>query len=627
MSPLSFLSAFALPSFSSVNSYLPTLSLPENIQQKLVSFVLRRTLGRFVQHEGLLGDKVETQVATGRIAFGRLELDPSVRLRTPLSCPLWSELITQAAVQAINTFLPLSLPLTFLHGHIESADIQLPFPNLLSAPLSINLEEIHLTLGLREPFDDGDGEQSVNLGRSVLEVTEEFVAGSLSPREMQDLSASIACRSGTEENQNAEESIYQTPGGFPVPDSGSLTAAPPSTSILASAIENVLSRLQVQVKRVIVTLKLPSEPAYTENVEESDISSTASVSAAVAQAIEIRLERIAYGFDGNNEDLGVRQLKIADVGIWMVTKSSKRIDNSEESLDSVAPGSAGGPRKALRLSPSATLAQSTSMYESAIGSTLTSSGLEHELDPFGSSRGSSSESDDGIQQEDLETQSHCLCSLGQSGLKLILREPGDTLVPTMVDLEVGYVRAAVSDDDVGALATLASAWISRTPFSSEIETVKPSPDLNKTTDVKWTVASIQVMVFSASEGQQGLILGDGDDAEWMLPRQMGLELFLGGLKGLISTDTSRINMDDLQLLWHRAGEETTPANPATLVSLFPKVQDNASSTQNLGNDLPGQPAKHRSTYRSDRPAGATSSALPKSLAVSMGRGSGKRCPG
>lgn len=59
---------------------MPYLSLPENIQQKLVSFVLRRTLGKFVQHDGLLGDKVETQIASGRIAFGRLELDQQVCL-------------------------------------------------------------------------------------------------------------------------------------------------------------------------------------------------------------------------------------------------------------------------------------------------------------------------------------------------------------------------------------------------------------------------------------------------------------------------------------------------------------------------------------------------------------------
>jgi autophagy-related protein 2 len=80
MSPFSFLFNFALPSLSSVNAYLPALSLPENIQQRLVSFVLRRTLGRFVRHDGLLGDKVETQVATGRIAFGHLALDSDVRL-------------------------------------------------------------------------------------------------------------------------------------------------------------------------------------------------------------------------------------------------------------------------------------------------------------------------------------------------------------------------------------------------------------------------------------------------------------------------------------------------------------------------------------------------------------------
>jgi autophagy-related protein 2 len=77
-SMFSFLSAFSLPTLSNFTTYIPGLSLPDNLQKRLVSFVLRRTLGRFVQHDGLLSERVDAQVSSGKLKIQRLDLDHAV---------------------------------------------------------------------------------------------------------------------------------------------------------------------------------------------------------------------------------------------------------------------------------------------------------------------------------------------------------------------------------------------------------------------------------------------------------------------------------------------------------------------------------------------------------------------
>lgn len=70
----SFLSLpFTLPS-------LPSISLPANVQRRFLSFVLRRTLGRFVLPSGLDVERISAQVSEGRVELELLELDSRVWL-------------------------------------------------------------------------------------------------------------------------------------------------------------------------------------------------------------------------------------------------------------------------------------------------------------------------------------------------------------------------------------------------------------------------------------------------------------------------------------------------------------------------------------------------------------------
>jgi len=73
--------------FEFLTSYLPPLSslplpsLPQNLQPRLLSFLLRRAVGNFVKG-GLnttpAGDQVKADLSQGTISVSNLELDPNV---------------------------------------------------------------------------------------------------------------------------------------------------------------------------------------------------------------------------------------------------------------------------------------------------------------------------------------------------------------------------------------------------------------------------------------------------------------------------------------------------------------------------------------------------------------------
>ncbi len=63
---------FALPQ-------LPSISLPANIQRRFLSYVLRRTLGRFVKSGGLDVERIQAQISEGWVEIEGLEIDADVR--------------------------------------------------------------------------------------------------------------------------------------------------------------------------------------------------------------------------------------------------------------------------------------------------------------------------------------------------------------------------------------------------------------------------------------------------------------------------------------------------------------------------------------------------------------------
>lgn len=77
---------FGIPSFLSwpfALPQLPSISLPDNIQRRFLSFVLKRSLGRFVKPGSLDVERIQAQISQGWVEIEGLEVD------TEVSTQLW----------------------------------------------------------------------------------------------------------------------------------------------------------------------------------------------------------------------------------------------------------------------------------------------------------------------------------------------------------------------------------------------------------------------------------------------------------------------------------------------------------------------------------------------------------
>lgn len=91
----SFLPSISLPSLPSLSS-LPQIPIPQNLQNKLLSFLLQKSLGKYLKttdgKEGGLDSKIiETDLSKGEVKILGLELSKEVCLfLSSLSLPVGS---------------------------------------------------------------------------------------------------------------------------------------------------------------------------------------------------------------------------------------------------------------------------------------------------------------------------------------------------------------------------------------------------------------------------------------------------------------------------------------------------------------------------------------------------------
>lgn len=68
-----------LPSFLTTLPSLPSVSLPANIQRRFLSYILKRSLGRFVVASGFDVERIQAQLSQGAVDLERLEVNVDVR--------------------------------------------------------------------------------------------------------------------------------------------------------------------------------------------------------------------------------------------------------------------------------------------------------------------------------------------------------------------------------------------------------------------------------------------------------------------------------------------------------------------------------------------------------------------
>ncbi|WVQ71457.1 hypothetical protein IAR50_000994 [Cryptococcus sp. DSM 104548] len=283
---------FSLPSFITSIPFslpsLPSISLPANIQRRFLSYILKRTLGRFVLHQALDAERIQAQVSAGRVEIEELEVDSA----------------------EINSYIPPNVPLTLTSGSLGRLTARLPFPNLWSDPLSVLLDTLTLDFTLASPSPLSRGKASHpaehhhDLAESVTSAADDFLHHELDAYEEKELEGSIRQSLILSQTDPFEADL---PGGFPSSiASGHLSPGQPlpadieSTTVLAGMVERILARLDLKVENIVVRVNIEGE-------EEG--------------VIELRIRKIQYADESEAqpaEGSTTRSIRISGVDIVSV---------------------------------------------------------------------------------------------------------------------------------------------------------------------------------------------------------------------------------------------------------------------------------------------------------------------
>ncbi|KAJ9105319.1 hypothetical protein QFC21_001687 [Naganishia friedmannii] len=325
MSPFSFLSYFAFPTFPSIS--VPDIGsyLPENIQKRLVSYLLQRTLGKFVQKDGLQLERIEAEIKQGRIRLEGLQID----------------------VESVNAILPPDSAYRIREGHLDVIDICLPFPNIWSGPLSLNVSAIQIVLetipesSTPSAQPSGNDAREWDLNQSLHVASDDFVRTILNKEEESQLhnpvhgfrrtalQESTACDPDpfaldddhASETEDDDGDTFSAPGGFPTRSATAHSAGNHGGSpaaMIESLMETLLARLQVVVDQVVVR--------YHHEGSSSKHAGSANV------IVDFRMDGIRYALNQTNSTSQPKKtLTIDDLSIWLANKNNME-EKAEETL-------------------------------------------------------------------------------------------------------------------------------------------------------------------------------------------------------------------------------------------------------------------------------------------------------
>nr|ODN96840.1 hypothetical protein L204_03549 [Cryptococcus depauperatus CBS 7855] len=387
----------SLPSFLTNFSFslpsLPSISLPDNIQRRFLSYVLKRTLGRFVAHQALDAERIQAQISEGRVELESLEADCLASALSDMRPIL-------IATQEINQYLPPSLPLILTSGTLYKLTARLPFPNLWSGPLDASLETLVLNFSLSKssPLSQGKATSRLrgryDLTESVNSAADDFLHQELNPLEEEELEGSI--RQSLTLSSQANPFFSKIPGEFPT--SSSLGSTSPSqfpldnvesTTVLAGMVERILARLELKVGNAKIRIKVEDEGIVELRVGSIVYANESELEDSGNQTVLSRAIRI------NSIELAVLPLQPIPAPCFRKYRTSSY--SSSKSADSSASSSSGQYNDMKMSRAIADLRQSVAEIEkedeSLYESTMFHSAISHPAvdNPFEESAGEAEE--------------------------------------------------------------------------------------------------------------------------------------------------------------------------------------------------------------------------------------------
>ncbi|BGP58606.1 autophagy-related protein 2 [Rhodotorula sphaerocarpa] len=318
---------------ASAASYLPSLPsvvVPAKLQQRLVAFLLRRAIGRFVKGGGhSLGDegRIEADVRNGRFVVRGLEVDEAAidSILSPTSSePSHSTSPVRFEGGKIDQLTTLvSWPLSQLDVQVDNVELVFRVADRPSAPFppsTTSTGSSHPASGDGRPSSDpspGAFEQD-DLAEShvSLAIAHDFVSHKLLPSEDAELRASLHLSPST--------ASVDLPGAFgggarssPASPGEEAQAEEVEATMLAGVIERVLAKLRVRVQHVRVRLLW-------------DVPHPEDASSAIPHELELLIDEIEYVGDASEgaatqtaEPLTIaKRLKVTPPQVYLKTRTS-----------------------------------------------------------------------------------------------------------------------------------------------------------------------------------------------------------------------------------------------------------------------------------------------------------------
>ncbi|GAC97086.1 potential autophagy related protein Atg2 [Pseudozyma hubeiensis SY62] len=208
------MASYLIPSFltgwdlSSVSAF----SLSANLQKRILSYLLKRTLGHLVDGGQLDLAQIDAGIGSGRIEVRNVQLD----------------------AQAINRRLP-SLPITFVAGKVGSILIQLPVPNFWSGDLSVTISDLVICIAPSSRYSAHDSNPVEDLSASFASAASQLF---VDDEEARDIEQSIHESLDSEALKNEQQPSQDDKG-----------------SLIATYVEALLTRLKVVVENVHIHLQ------------------------------------------------------------------------------------------------------------------------------------------------------------------------------------------------------------------------------------------------------------------------------------------------------------------------------------------------------------------------------------
>jgi autophagy-related protein 2 len=292
---------------------LPSLGLPTNVQNRLLSFLLRRLLGHLVVGGQVQLDRIDADLTRGKLVLGHVDLEAEVRISFCLFVLEPNFPLTRSrSIQALSAYIAEAVPFEVDSGSVGRLEL-----SLSTARVDVNVSDVRLSLSSRAQGHPPPSPRTAHahhvspLENSTSELTAELAESFLQEDLDDETRESIHSAAPL-----AASSSFGLPGSFGI---STATDIPPKEEVtyLASLVEKLLSRVYFNVSDIRVSI-----------VSDDGCD------------LELRIDQLKFGEQSPVVESGIKTATVSGVRVFMrqgtspapavSTAESSDVDSSDD---------------------------------------------------------------------------------------------------------------------------------------------------------------------------------------------------------------------------------------------------------------------------------------------------------